>query len=323
MVGKLTSDTMLSCSRLPAILGLSPYSTPNQELNKTVRALAGEPPEPWAGAEAADWGNTFEPLILREMCMRLSLDLVEPTAPFKRKGIPLAASIDGLGIMPIAEVARTYTTDPARGIYVVGGRSITVSGDAVLESKLTGQAPEREGDDDAPPPHRGPVQLQGCMICSNLKWGAVGVLYRGTQLRIYIYGADQLMHAQIIEACEDFERRKLGPDWYAPKSGLDAAKTWSRADEDAPPVILPHELLPVVEGIIHAQASKKAIEAALDKCNAALMEALCNHTEGHITGADGRVITVRWPMRSYKAQPEKIVPAKPAYQIRQSTVSIK
>ena len=161
------------------------------------------------------------------------------------------------------------------------------------------------------------------MICSNLKWGAVGVLYRGTQLRIYIYGSDQLLHAQIVEACEDFERRKLGPDWYAPKSGLDAAKTWSRADDGAPPVILPKEMLEIVEGIIAAQASKKLIEAALDKCNAVLMEALGNHTEGRVTGADGKVFIVRWPMRSYKAQPEKIVPAKPAYQIRQSTVSIK
>jgi predicted phage-related endonuclease len=32
---------------------------------------------------------------------------------------------------------------------------------------------------------------------------------------------------------------------------------------------------------------------------------------------------VRWPMRHYAAQPEKIVPAKNAYAVRQSTLNIK
>jgi len=41
--------------------------------------------------------------------------------------------------------------------------------------------------------------------------------------------------------------------------------------------------------------------------------------------AKGRVgrFEIRWPMRSYKAQPEKIVPAKEAYTIRQTTLAIK
>ena len=32
---------------------------------------------------------------------------------------------------------------------------------------------------------------------------------------------------------------------------------------------------------------------------------------------------VSWPMRSYKAQPEKVTPAKEAYTVRQSTLTIK
>jgi len=32
---------------------------------------------------------------------------------------------------------------------------------------------------------------------------------------------------------------------------------------------------------------------------------------------------VSWPMRHYKASPEKITPAKEAYSIRQSTLTIK
>jgi hypothetical protein len=33
--------------------------------------------------------------------------------------------------------------------------------------------------------------------------------------------------------------------------------------------------------------------------------------------------TLKWPMRHYKATPEKITPAKEAYSIRQSTITIK
>ena len=32
MVGKLTPDNMLSASRIPALMGLSPYTTPNELL---------------------------------------------------------------------------------------------------------------------------------------------------------------------------------------------------------------------------------------------------------------------------------------------------
>jgi len=43
------------------------------------------------------------------------------------------------------------------------------------------------------------------------------------------------------------------------------------------------------------------------------------------TAERGRVgsLHISWPMRSYKASPEKITPAKPAYSIRQSSLSIK
>jgi hypothetical protein len=32
---------------------------------------------------------------------------------------------------------------------------------------------------------------------------------------------------------------------------------------------------------------------------------------------------IKWPMRHYKAQPERVVPAKEGYSVRQSTLSIK
>ena len=41
MVGKITDDVIMSASRLAAILNCSPYSTPNEELKKSIDSLEG------------------------------------------------------------------------------------------------------------------------------------------------------------------------------------------------------------------------------------------------------------------------------------------
>jgi hypothetical protein len=39
-------------------------------------------------------------------------------------------------------------------------------------------------------------------------------------------------------------------------------------------------------------------------------------------GRAGRVV-IKWPMRHYKAQPERLVAAKEAYSVRQSSLTVK
>jgi predicted phage-related endonuclease len=62
----------------------------------------------------------------------------------------------------------------------------------------------------------------------------------------------------------------------------------------------------------------KSGEEALDAISNSMKEALGNHERG-IAGR----YEIKWPMRNYKAQPEKVTPAKPAYSIRQSNVTVK
>ena len=38
-IGKITDDRVMSCSRLAALAGLSSYSTPNDELRKSIAAI--------------------------------------------------------------------------------------------------------------------------------------------------------------------------------------------------------------------------------------------------------------------------------------------
>ncbi len=64
MVGKLTPDDIVTASRVPALMGLSPYTTPNELLKEAIEAAAGNPPERFAQNDAMRFGDLLEPVIL-------------------------------------------------------------------------------------------------------------------------------------------------------------------------------------------------------------------------------------------------------------------
>lgn len=316
MVGKLTPNTELSCSRLPAVMGYSPWATANDELAITVDAMLGVERQ-WNGNETTDWGNTLEPIILETAASRLGLELEIPTVPFPApKGVALNASVDGI-VRPTGEVF-TLVTDPARGIYVIGADQVTIDGPGILESKLTSSPPEAE-----PAAYRGPIQIQGCMLCTGCSWGAVAVLYRGIELRIFVYPRNEDLIAEIIKTVADFEFRKRGPEWYPPVNRADAVKVWGRGEDDAPPIPLPDEAGNVVADLLDAKERIERDEAIVEAASTAIMEMMGNHTQAHVTLPDGDAYRIKWPMRRYKAQPEKVTPAKAAYEIRLKSLDIK
>lgn len=317
MVGKLTPISELSCSRLPSVMGFSPWKTPNDELAETIDALDGKPPRAWNGNEATRWGDRLEPMILTEVASRLGVMLETPDKPFRAPdGLALNASLDGIGHPQQEPFA--VVTNPELGIYVIGADRVIIDGPGVLESKLTQNAPE-----DEPAAYRGPIQLQGCMLCTGMTWGAIGVLYRGIELRVFVYPRLQTVIDQITDAVTQFERRKIERDWYAPVSTADAAKTWATPSESAPPIELPADAVDLIDDILTAKEIIAAAETTLDAAQAALMEMLGNSVEGIATDSDGTRYRVRWPVRKYKAQPAKTSPAKEAYQVRQKTLDIK
>jgi len=315
MVGKKTPDTMMSASRLPALMGLSKFSTANDELDITIAAHKGEKRQN-KQKEAMAWGDCVEPVILREAAKRLELvDLVlnHEQAYYYRDGLPLCCSLDGTS----DGGGQVITTDPDQGIFVIGQDSITLDGIGVLEAKLTSVQAE-----DVPALYRGPIQLQAQMEIMQAKWGAVCVLYRGVQLRIFLFAP----HAQTIKTIEhvvlDFQRRldkfkATGEiEYYPPQNSADASRMYPVASEDTITLGAEAELL--AERI---DAAKKVIvEAESDKADA---ETKLKVLLGEAKAATAGRYEIKWPMRSYRAQPERITPAKEAYSIRQSTISVK
>jgi len=312
---KLTSDTMLSCSQLPAIMGHSKWASANDTLSFCMKSIQGEDARTPAG-EAADWGNALEESIIKEMVKRLGLEhYTMPDEAFTHPELPLAASADAIAITPLDGLV--IKNDPSKGIYVVGADEIILTGSGVLESKLTKMGPE-----DTLPLYRGPIQVQGVMMCTGLRWAAIGCLYSGVELRIYLFSPHTATMDAIHAAAIDFESRlenfrQTGePAWYPPADSKDADRVWPNAkDED---IDLGDEFEGIASAIIAYKAEIKRMEEEMAEKEVKLKTMM-----QQFSSAKCGKWQIKWPMRHYKATPEKITPAKEAYSIRQSSLTIK
>jgi predicted phage-related endonuclease len=315
MSGKLTPDYMMSASRLPALLGLSRYQTPNDELQYSINASKGLPREDKQN-EAMAWGDRLEQMILLETAKRLELlELsTEFDSAFFHPTLPLACSLDGWA----HGRGQKIRTDMDAGIIVVGQDEIMLDGYGVLEAKLTAVEPE-----EMPALYRGPVQLQAQMDIMQARWGAVAVLYQGTVLRIFLFEPHkqtlETIKAAVLEFQNKLEKYKATGeiDYYPPANSKDADRMYPAADEAAV-VNLPGRAEQLADQILAANAAIKEAEGKRSEAETELKAMLGQASKG----TAGR-FEIRWPMRSYKAQPKKVVPAKNAYSIRQSTLSIK
>jgi len=299
MVGKVTTIQKMSASRLPNIMGFSPWSTPNDELDTTIRARKeGVHHYEIQVGEAADWGNEFEDQIIRTAARRLGLKKLKLDYPeaYVYKDI-LQASLDG-GAMADNLV---INTDPANNIYVMNQEgTITLDGKGVLEAKLTRVAPS-----DVPAPYRGPIQLQGQMLCTGAQWGVIAILYQGVNLYIYVYKADVEMQQKIILACSDFERRVRDEDWYPAMSAAEAADMKGDVPEDVE-MDADKELQEKIERLAHLRTELRSYEALASNLQLDIMNAM---GEANICNAGSYKIT--WPLRRIKAKPAqtKEIPA--------------
>lgn len=315
MAGKKTPNEIMSASRLPALMGLSKYRSPNDELLYTLDSLRGNELPDLIDSEPAEWGNTLEPVIMQEACMRLGLKLpkVDHDEAVFHPDWPLAASLDG----SVNGQGITITTDPDAGVFVIGADSITLDGVGVLEAKLTSMQPE-----DSPPLWRGPIQLQAQMACANAKWGAICTLYQGIRMRVFLFAPHEATLEAIREVVYEFDRRVAmwkadgTIEYYAPQDSEDANRMWPQAVADE--VTLDDLANTWAQEIMEAKQDIKDAEAVIvdrEKKIKIQMKESSNAVVGQYK--------IAWPMRHYKAAASRVVPAKEAYSIRQSTLTIK
>ena len=311
MVGKLTDDKKMSASRLPALFGASPYNTKNEELRYSLDAIMGT----LIALEQNEfmfWGDRLEPIVAFEAAKVLGLTELQTDIPeaVVHSSLPMQCSLDALG----EGDGRTIKNGDIENVVVVGADEIALEGIGVLEIKTTNGRPE-----DELPLHRGPLQLQGQLMCTDLKWGAVAVLYGGNQLRVFLFHR----HEKTIEAIErevlDFERRlhEDPVDWYAIEHELDPITIFPSGELETP-VILNDNIEKLLDSYDLAKQTIQDCEGIIKDVTLAVQAHLGNHTEGHTSKHH-----VKWPMKNFKAKPEKITPAKKAYSVRQKTINVK
>jgi predicted phage-related endonuclease len=314
MVGKVTPDTMLSASRLPAVMGYSKYRSPNDELSATINAINGID-SPFQQNEAMNWGNNFEEAILVEAANRLNVSNLETNHPepyfhpLLRLACSLDATADGNGL--------SIGSDSEKGIMVMDGDSILLEGKGILEAKLTSVAPEH-----SPALYRGVIQLQAQMDITGAKWGALAVLYRGIELRIFLFKPHEESLRAIAQATLDFQRRldiwKLDRhiEYYPPVNSADADRTWGQGEDAA--VQLGGEFETWVRDILEAKQDIKQCESIIDDREKKIKAAMQTASKATIG-----CYQVSWPMRNYQATQDRVVKGKAAYSVRQSTLTVK
>ena len=311
--GKLTPDDILSGSQVATLLGKNPFQTPNDVLKRAFDVASGIEPE-FKPNESMTWGNAFELDILNEGCARLGLGNPKTTfdKAFFHKDLPLAVSLDGM----VQGNGEVITSDPSKNIFLQNCDELELTGDVVVEAKLTGQDVETELAD-----YRGKWQLQAQMMCTGAKVGFVFVLYKGVQLRIFGFKADDEMQKQIAEASIDFKRRLIKyqdaqeTEWYPIENIKDAQNIYDQSTEETVNLA---EMEDKVQSILQMREDIKEMESEIELYQAQIMAKMADRKY-----ANAGQYLVTWGEMNFKAVPEKIVPAKPARTVRNANLRIK
>ena len=320
-LGKLTPDTQASGSMLPALVGLNPYKTPNDCLESAFRAIDRSPngstKAPFEYIEAAEWGNVMENPILLETAKRLGCEInTNITEAVQHKTLPLAVSLDGI----LEGNGQVIKTDSSKGIFCVDCESITLTGKGVAEAKLTGAGPS-----STPAPYRGPIQVQGSMMCTGYEWAAIGTLFKGTKLHIFLLKQDQIAFNKLAADIRDFQARldayklRKEENWYPAMTPNDAQNIYSSSDEWQAPVELPNELSELALELADANRAEKAVKSLKSEINTRIMDFMKGSNVAKVMENGEEVGRITWPMRSERQ--EYYVPAKPAK--RAASLSVK
>lgn len=326
-MAKLSPNNHLSGSVLPAWLGYSPYQSPYEVLE-----VARSDEQPELDSLQADIGTAVEPVILSRGLRMLGID--PATMRNHQEGGQLAAKKHGSlelyysddGLVDIEQPLKIHASE-GEGIHIMSGDAeITLQGTVVLEAKYT-TAAEKPSD---PPLFRGPLQLQGGMMCHSADYGILFTCYAGRKIVVHIFERHLATQETITDGVVKFEQHMAAGTWPDPVTTDDMAKYFDEPKEE--PIELGDDLVDCVLSIEDANQAVKQQQELKEVNGQRLMLAMGNHTKASVVDSrSGVAYSVSWPFRKTKAKPAECCPAcnheikaaVPESETRQKTVTVR
>lgn len=308
-VGKLTPDYEISCSLLePLITGQNPYKTRNQVLEDCHKALNGEDIR-IATNNYMEVGNVLEKPVAELAAKRIGLldiELVVEEAVRHNK-VTLNGSIDCIGVADNLFI----TKDVEKGFYcpeLEDGEGIKLNGKGIVEIKVT-NAPLSE----SLPSYRGVIQVKGLMAITEYSWSVVCVL-NGSDMRMYFYQRNEQWEKDVLEPkVIDFNNRIANLDWYDPFDTKEAGYITPQDNGAITELTSADQLM--IDNILAWEAQIKNLKENIEEAKKSIMMSMKEAKEGY--SESHKAV---WQTVNYKAQPEKLVPAKDAYTSRRFSI---
>ena len=307
-IGKITRDDYCTHSLVPYLFDKGHFKSKQEVLNDCIRARHGESIRTPQTLRQRT-GDVLEKPLIQECMKRLGIDKYKDriTKKVVHPMLPLEGSLYGMAY-PIKLIIKE---DKETGIYTLNSSEVYLSGVTPIEVKCTSTYPE-----DIPPDWLGVLQLKAAMATTQASAGILIILYQSTDLRIYVIPKDYEFEKELADKVIDFNRRIDEEDYYTPQVTNDAHIKYPNANDETK--ILSEE----TSELLKQHEQTKEMIASLKEVNEKIQAHIMDEMGNASIGRTGDWI-VQWKMRKYKAQPEKIVPPKDAYEIRSKTLTIK
>jgi len=294
----------LGASKVGAVvLGETPFQTNEAVRQIVLNAKAGvQAIDDGLYKDAKDRGNYLEPALigwasdaLDNLCPdNVACNFLPPTDAHRKKDLRLCASLDG-----ILHVVGGDMTIPNPN-----GDDITVTGYGALEIKT-------DGWDDGPPRADQVIQLQTQMLCADFQWGVIAKLGPKLKFSLYPYMRSEKLTHIIMEKVQDF--------WYR----VDMDQPYPPIDNGKPDAIpLDHletknDLIQIITDYEKCKAEEKSWKLQKERCQEAIELVLDEVDAEYATVGNYKI---SFPIVKRKAQPEKIIPAKPSTEHRRFSI---
>lgn len=310
--GKLTRDDVLTASIVANAMGKGKYKSRQAQLKENIKAKNGENIR-FDQNLAMKLGDFLEEGIINFACSQIGLTNVvtEFGKKFEHPFYPVECSLDGMA--DAKEL--TIVPDEAVGIHCPEADEVFINNTGIIECKLTKDFPDHSQETLD---WRGWLQLKTQVECANTNWGVLVIFYQSSyELHYYFYQRDMEFGNELKELAEEWQERIKTESYFDPETSDDA---WLKYDEAIPEEVaeLNPEAIDILAQIENLDENIKLMGKQKDQLQAQIMDMMGN-AEQAVVGD----YHVNWGMINYKAQPEKVVPAKEAYSVRRKSIRIK